>query len=84
MILSIVRIIVANQTVGVSDRLHKLDIEIQKYKADNEIQAENLRQLESLQNVSMSVSRLGFVPKKNFSFLKTNESVALVGQLNSF
>lgn len=82
--LSITRVVIANQLVGASEKLHHLDSEIQKLQSDNEVLSEDLRKKESLQAMEVKTKILGFVPTIKYSFFKQSDSVAMSVQLNNF
>ena len=78
--LSITRVLIANQLVGTSEKLHNLDSQIQKLQSDNEIRSEDLRKKESLLTLETKTRQLGFTQTNKYSFLKPSDPVALANE----
>lgn len=82
-ILGTIRILIANQMVGASEKMRSLDSQIQKLQSENEVLSEDLRQKQSLVAVQTKVNHLGFTKTSTYSFVKPSDSVAFGIQLNS-
>lgn len=81
--LSISRVIIANQTVGASEKLRNLDNRIAAFKSQNEVMAEDLRQKESLASLQNQAGALGFSRTDKYSFLSPSAPVAFNGNLSN-
>ena len=77
------RVLVANQQVGNSEKLHILDEKIAKVTAENQVLSEQLASKESLLSLEIKVTALGFEKVPKFAFLPKENDVALSTQTPS-
>lgn len=77
-LLSIARVILANQLVTTSEKLRTLDKKTAEIELSNEVISEQIRDNQALSGIQDKLQRLGFAPADRFAFITAPKNVALL------